>query len=97
MYYFSIVIKWNIEKDRWLKKTRGISFQEIADCILSGDYIDILENPSRAGQEVFVLKMKNYIWAVPFMVEEDQSIFLKTAYPSRKLFRRYGGSYEKDD
>ena len=91
------MIRWDTEKDRWLRKTRGISFQEISDCILSGDYIDILENPSRAGQEVFVLKMKNYIWAVPFMVEEDKSIFLKTAYPSRKLFRRYRGSYEKDD
>jgi uncharacterized DUF497 family protein len=91
------MIRWDTEKDRWLRKTRGISFQEIADCILSGNYIDILENPSRAGQEVFVLKMENYIWAVPFMVEEDKSIFLKTAYPSRKLFKRYGGSYEKDD
>lgn len=91
------MIRWDIEKDRWLKKTRGISFQEIADCILSGDYIDILENPSRARQELFVLRIKNYIWAVPFMVEEDESIFLKTAYPSRKFFKRYGGSYEKDD
>ncbi len=91
------MIRWDVEKDQWLRKTRGISFQEISDCILSGDYIDILENPSRAGQEVFVLKMKNYIWAVPFMIEEDKSIFLKTAYPSRKLFKRYGGSDEKDD
>ena len=91
------MIRWDIEKDRWLRKTRGISFQEIADCILSGDYIDILENPSHAGQEVFVLKMKNYIWAVPFMVEEDKSIFLKTAYPSRKLFKRYGGYCETED
>ena len=91
------MIKWNIEKDRWLKETRGISFQEIADHILSGDYIDILESPSRAEQEVFVLKIKNYIWAVPFTVVEDKSIFLKTAYPSRKLFRQYGGSYEKED
>jgi len=91
------MIRWDTEKDRWLRKTRGISFQEIADCILSGDCIDILENPSRAGQEVFVLKMKNYMWAVPFTVDEDKSIFLKTAYPSRKLFRRYGGSYERED
>jgi uncharacterized DUF497 family protein len=91
------MIRWDREKDRWLRKNRGISFQEISESILSGDYIDILENPSRAGQEVFVLRMKNYVWAVPFMVEEDKSIFLKTAYPSRKLFRRYGGSYEKDD
>ena len=59
------MIRWNIEKDLWLKETRGITFQEIADDILSGDYIDILENPSRTGQEVFVLEIKGYIWAVP--------------------------------
>jgi hypothetical protein len=91
------MIKWDIEKDRWLRKTRGISFQEIADRILSGDYIDILKNPAHAGQEVFVLKIRNYVWAVPFVIEDDESIFLKTAYPSRKLFRRYGGLYEKDN
>jgi hypothetical protein len=91
------MIRWDVEKDRWLKETRDISFQEVTDHILSGDYIDILENPSRAGQEVFVLKIRKYIWAVPFTVDEDNSIFLKTAYPSRKLFRRYGGSYETED
>ena len=80
-----------------MKKTRDISFQEVADHILSGDCIDILENPSRPEQNVFVLKIKDYIWAVPFTVEEDKSISLKTAYPSRKLFKRYGGSYEQED
>ena len=86
-----------MEKDLWLRDTRGISFQEIADHILAGDYIDILENPSRKGQEVFVLRTKGYVWAVPFMIEEDKSIFLKTAYPSRKLFKRYGGYCETKD
>ncbi|MBM4341123.1 MAG: BrnT family toxin [Deltaproteobacteria bacterium] len=89
------MIRWDAEKDRWLRKTRGISFQEIADRILNEGYIDILEHPVHAGQEVFVLRVKNYIWAVPFVIEEDNSIFLKTAYPSRKLFKRYGGSDEK--
>jgi hypothetical protein len=97
MCYFSPVIRWNLEKDLWLRKTRGISFQEIADRILAGDYIDILESPSRTGQEVFVLEIRGYIWAVPFMVEEDKSIFLKTAYPSRKLSKRYGGHYGTKD
>jgi len=80
-----------------VRKTRGVAFQEIADRILAGDYIDILENPSRSGQEVFVSKMKDYIGAVPFMVEEDKSIFSKTAYPSRKLFKRYGGYCGTED
>ncbi len=91
------MIRWSEEKDLWLRKTRGLSFQEVADRILAGNYIDILENPSRAGQEVFVLKIKDYIWAVPFAVEGDGSIFLKTAYLSRKLFKRYGGYCETED
>jgi len=74
-----------MEKDLWLRNTRNISFQEIADHILAGDYIDILENPSRKGQEVFVLNIKGYVWAVP----ENT--------PSRKLSKRYGGYCETED
>ena len=91
------MITWNDDKDKWLKTTRGISFQEIADIIVSGDYIDILEHPSRKGQQVFVLRINDYTWAAPFIVEIDETIFLKTAYPSRKLHKRYGGSDEKED
>ncbi len=91
------MIKWNTEKDQGLKKNQGISFQEIGDHILSGDYIDILENPSRPEQSIFVIKIKDYIWAVSFKVDKDKSILLKTAYPSRKLLRRYGGFYEEED
>jgi len=44
------MISWNEKKDRWLRKNRSISFQEITEKILVGDYIDILENPARLGQ-----------------------------------------------
>ena len=88
------MVRWNPDKDRFLRTTRGVSFQEIADAIISGDYLDILENPGRPGQEVFVLRISGYTWAVPFVIEEDETIFLKTAYPSRKFHKRYGGKYE---
>jgi hypothetical protein len=91
------VINWNDDKDKWLKTTRGISFQEIADRIAAGDYIDALEHPSRTGQQVFVIRIKDYTWAVPFIIEADETIFLKTVYPSRRLHKRYGGSDEKED
>ena len=91
------MITWNDDKDKWLKTARDISFQEIADCIVALDFIDILEHPSRKGQQVFVLRIKDYTWAVPFIIEADETIFLKTAYPSRKLHKRYGGSDEKKD
>ena len=85
------MIKWDDEKERWLVMTRGISFQEIADRILAREYIDMLENPARPGQEIFVLVLRDYTWVVPFVLEEGDHLFLKTAYPSRKFHKRYGG------
>jgi len=42
-------------------------------------------------QEIYVVFMNNYTYAVPFVTEEDGSIFLKTAFPSRKLHKHYKG------
>jgi hypothetical protein len=91
------MVRWDPEKDRFLKTARGISFQEIGDEIISGNYPDILENPAHQGQAIFVVWIKSYTWVVPFIVEDDETIFLKTAYPSRKFHRRYGGAYEEKD
>jgi hypothetical protein len=88
------MIRWNAEKDLWLQEHRGVSFQDIAACILSDNLVDMIENPSRGGQEAFVIRFRKYIWVVPFVVEDDESIFLKTAYPSRKMNARFGGPDE---
>jgi hypothetical protein len=89
------VIRWNPEKDRFLRISRGISFQQIADEIVSGNYIDILENPGHSGQQIFLVRIAGYTWVVPFVIEEHETIFLKTAYPSRIFHKRYGGEDEK--
>ena len=91
------MVRWNAEKDLWLQEHRGVSFQDIAACILSGDLVDMIENPSRNGQEAFVIRFRNYTWVVPFVVEKDNTIFLKTAYPSRKMNARFGGIHEAKD
>ena len=91
------MISWDEEKERWLLMTRGISFQEIADKILAREYIDILENPARPGQDIFVLAIHDYTWVVPFVLQEDENLFLKTAYPSRKFHKRYGGRHAKEE
>lgn len=91
------MIRWDEEKERWLQMNRGISFQEIADRILAGEYVDMLENPSRPGQDIFVLAIRDYTWVVPFVLEEDDHLFLKTAYPSRKFHKGYGGRDAKEE
>lgn len=68
-----------------------MSFERIAEMIGAVDYIDIIRHPSRANQRMFVVRIDGYVWAVPYVIEgKEGSIFLKTAFPSRKLSRKYG-------
>lgn len=87
-------LNWDKEKNEILKKERGISSEEIAYLIESGNIITIEENPSRPSQKIYVLEVNNYIVIVPF-VENEKEIFLKTAFPSRKYTKIYGSKEEK--
>ncbi len=72
-------IQWDPVKSERLKKTRGVSFEEISAAKL----LDIKDHPSRKHQRLMLFDYKGYIWLVPF-VETDEEIFLKTLYPSRR-------------
>ena len=82
-------LNWDSEKNEILKHLRGISFEEIAYLIESGQILGIEENPGRSNQKIYILEIENYAVVVPF-VENDDEIFLKTAFPSRKYAKRYG-------
>jgi len=88
------MILWDERKNLKLQIERKISFEEIAQIILRKEYIDILKNPSRPNQKLFIIKFNEYIWVVPFLLDEQDNIILKTAFPSRKLQKIYGESHE---
>ena len=56
---------------------------------MEGKYMDIIENPVREGQMYFVMEIQDYTWIVPFIIDEDDNIVLKTAYQSRKYHKKY--------
>jgi hypothetical protein len=86
------VVRWSEEKNRELEERRGISFDRIAALYEKEEFEAILKHETRPNQQILVMQIDGYTWAVPFVIEEDgQTLFLKTAYPSRKLHRRYGG------
>lgn len=89
-------IIWDEKKNEWLIINRGISFEEITELILNKEYIDIVENPTRENQMYFIMKIRNYTWVVPFVIDEEERIVLKTAFPSRKFHKKYGGK-KRDD
>jgi hypothetical protein len=79
-----MTIRWDQRKNDWLKRTRGVSFEEIIEAVLIG----VQENPSRPNQNIFLFKLNGYIWIVPY-VKRDNEIFLKTLYPSRKFTKKW--------
>ncbi|MFA5728654.1 MAG: toxin [Candidatus Neomarinimicrobiota bacterium] len=83
-------IIWDKEKNDWLILNRKISFEEISDRILNDEYIEILENPTRENQQYFIMEINCYTWVVPFMINNEEQIVLKTAFPSRKFHKKYG-------
>jgi len=82
---------WNDEKNKKLIVERNISFEEIIFYIEKGCLLDTLDHPNKKRykrQRIFVVRVKNYVYLVPF-VEKEKNIFLKTIIPSRKATRIY--------
>lgn len=89
------IFKWNKEKNDWLKQYRNIGFDDVVFLISEGMLLDILENPNYSNQQIFVLKIDDYAYLVPF-VENETEIFLKTIIPSRKATKKYLGGGKND-
>ncbi len=86
------MIIWDIEKNKKLKNERGISFEQVEKIILDKEYIDILENPTRETQDIFLININDYIHIVPFVIDDEENIVLKTVFPSRKFNKIYRGN-----
>ena len=88
---------WNQEKNRWLRRKRGVSFEQVIFSIESGKLLDIIRHPNPKkyrGQNVLVIEIEGYVYMVPY-AETDEVIFLKTIFPSRKYTRTYLGRERK--
>lgn len=85
---------WNDKKNEWLKKERALSFEMIVLAIESGDLLDRVKHPNSKKypeQKVFYVRLENYVYAVPF-IEDEEKIFLKTIIPGRKAIKKYLGA-----
>ena len=71
-------------KSERLKKTRGVSFEEI----LRAKLVAVKRHPKKLHQNVMLFEYKGYIWVVPF-VEDEGDFFFKTLYPSRQITKIY--------
>ncbi|MDX2470789.1 MAG: toxin [SAR324 cluster bacterium] len=83
-------IQWNPEKSETIQNNsnRGVSLELIAELIQNDAYVDIITRTNYPDQGAFVLPIDEEVWCVPFR-EEDETIYLITAWPDRKLRRKY--------
>ena len=88
---------WNDEKNEWLKRERGVTFEDVIFHLTHDGLLDTIEHPNKeqySGQRLFIINVDGYAYVVPF-VEDDDVIFLKTIVPSRKMTKRYLGGDTK--
>lgn len=81
---------WNPDKNRLLKAERGFGFEDVVEAIDRGALLDDMPHPSAryANQRILVVNLDGYAIAIPYVEEEDY-VFLKTAFPSRQATKKY--------
>ena len=84
--------KWNKEKNQSLIKERNISFEAIVYAIDKGSAIDVFDHPNPdkyPNQKIYAVNIDNFVYLVPYVIEDDGTLFLKTIIPSRKATKQY--------
>ncbi len=85
------VFRWDNEKNEWLKKHRGVSFEQVVILMEREDVLETIEHPNQdkySGQKIAILRIDDYAYLVPYVQESDE-LFLKTIIPSRKATNKY--------
>ncbi len=83
--------EWNPEKNEWLKKELGISFEEIVFHLSRGDVWMLSDHPDQKkypNQRIYFVIVNDYVFLVPHVIDE-RYIFLKTIIPSRKATKDF--------
>ena len=87
------MFKWNIEKNKLLYKTRGITFDEVVQAISEGYGVSDVPHWNKKKypkQRIMVVMINNYAYLVPY-IRDGEDYFLKTIIPSRKANKRIEG------
>ena len=83
--------EWNSEKNLLLIQTRGVSFEEAVKSIRDGKLLEDQPHPNRdkyPNQRIMVVLIREYCYLLPY-VQNDDTLFLKTLIPSRKMTKFY--------
>lgn len=86
------IYEFSSEKNYQLINERGISFEEIISALENDKLLDVVEHYNKEkypSQDIYVLEIDGYVYLVPFIKKDHQTVFLKTIFPSRKFNKQY--------
>lgn len=83
-----MLYEWDEQKNEWLERERGISFEEIECALDNGALVDEFVLAHYPQQTVQLVKIDNYIWVVA-TEPRGYKTRLITAYQSRKFTKKY--------
>ena len=98
MYIKKMKYEWNPEKNDWLKRERGVSFEQVIFHLGQGNVWKTADHPDQEkypGQKVYFIIVEDYIYIVPYVIEREY-ILLKTIIPSRKATKIYQKEREEN-
>ncbi|MBN2561675.1 MAG: BrnT family toxin [Phycisphaerae bacterium] len=92
--------RWDEDKNAWLKRERGVCFEQVVVLMEQSAVLDVVENPNQEkypGQKIAIVEIERYAYLVPYE-QAGEEIDLKTIIPSRKATDKYlGGGHEETD
>lgn len=86
--------EFSIEKNQLLMEERNISFQEVILALNNGKLLETIDHHNLTkypNQKIYVVEVNDYVYLVPFVRKDEQTVFLKTIIPSRKVTKIYLG------
>jgi uncharacterized DUF497 family protein len=87
-----VKFRYSHEKNAKLLAERGVGFEEMIEEIVNGNLITISNHHNQElypNQKILHVKCLTKIYLVPYVVEENGTIFFKTLYPSRKATKAH--------
>ena len=90
---FVKLIQWDKDKNAWLRRHRGVSFEDVAEEIRNDRILVDEPHPNALRyphQRILVVRIDDYVHIAPYVGDEHR-LFLKTIYRSRAYQRRFSG------
>ncbi len=82
-------IEWDDEKNAKVRAERGASFEELAETATGAGYVGFISHPRNPGQRLMIVRFRGEVWVIVAEARGELIRFV-TAYPSRKMRKKYG-------